>query len=207
MPPYVPANMIATQVLDPSRPEELVQPIYDRANISQTIPSSIVLFSIPIGQSTTLIRATAAASVSKTERDTNLRNAGVIPVKAFQVSGISLSLFHADLDSADNARDAALILNNGYLKFRTDDKDLITLPLSYIPVVNMIQAVATTATTTTMNAYASPMGNFFKLNPQITLSPNQPFQTTLYWDGTLTLDSAEGVDIQVMFYAQMKRPT
>ena len=73
-------------------PEDLWQPLYDRANIATTVPSSVAFFSTARGQSATLITGASAASKTKTYRDTNLDQPGVVPTKMFKFVGISWAI-------------------------------------------------------------------------------------------------------------------
>lgn len=202
MPPAVDARKI---VLNRMRPEEFGQPIYDRANVATTVPTSINLFSVPIGQSATLIRAATAASVAKTRRDTNLEQAGFIATRAHEIKGLALAIIHGDRDGAANAQDRAYIVDGGWLKFTVASKTILELPLIGIPILNDISAVATTVTATTINGLTGPRAPMYKLNPGITLDSGTNFSVELAWDGTITLGTT--ADIQLFMYGGMRRPT
>lgn len=64
-------------------PEDLWQPLYDRANYAAAGQSSLSFFSVPRGQSATLITLATAAAKIKTYRDTNMENSNVVPTKMF----------------------------------------------------------------------------------------------------------------------------
>jgi len=201
-----PAVRVENTVLDRSRPEDFVQPLYDRANIATTVPSSINFFSVPIGQTATLIRAATAGSVSKTRRDTNLEQAGIIPSRAVEIRGIAIGIVHSDRDGAANAQDRAFIVDGGWVKFVVaGSKTILEIPLLAIPIINDFQSVATTATTTTINALSGPKAPYFKLNPAIALEANTNFSIEVGWDGTITLGGT--CDMYMFLFGAMRRPT
>ena len=189
-------------------PEDLWQPLYDRANIATSVPSQVSFFSTPRGQQATLIRGTSASSVSKTFRDTNMENANVVPTKMFKFVGISWAIVHSSRNAATNAVDRELIRDGGYLHFRIVDKDLLYLPLIQLPELNPMTAVSTTATSTTINAYAGGGGAnipMYKLPIPITLNPFENFTLTLNFDGSITLSNT--LDIYIILQGYMRRPT
>jgi len=84
----VPADPLKAQGYRTQRaelPEDLWQPLYDSVNYPAAGSSQLSYFSIPRGQSATLITAGAAAAKTKTYRDTNMENANVVPTKMFEI--------------------------------------------------------------------------------------------------------------------------
>lgn len=206
MPRIRPAVSAQNIVLDRGRPEDFGQPLYDRANIATTVPSTITLFSVPIGQTATLIRASTAAAVAKTRRDTNMEQAGFIATRAYEVRGLALAIIHSDRDGAANAEDRELIRDGGWLKFTVaGSKTILEIPLIAIPVINDFAAVATTATTTTINGLCGPKSPMYKLQPAIALEAGTNFSVELSFDGTITLGAT--ADIQLFMFSGMRRPT
>lgn len=142
-------------------PEDLWQPLYDRANYAAAGTNQVAFFGVPKGQSATLlstfVAATAtwtAAAKSKTYRDTNIENSNVVPTKLFKTVGISWGMYHSVINAALNSVDREAVRGGGYLQFRIVDKDIIFLPLGLIPELNPIAATTQNA----VNAYAGGGG-------------------------------------------------
>ena len=194
--------------LDNSRPEEFAQPLYDRVNIATTVPSSISLFTNPIGSTVTLIRGSAAASAAKTRVHTNMEQAGFIATRAYQVNGLAIGIVHSDRDAATNAEDRDYIVDGAYLKFTlAGSKTILEIPLIALPIVNDFQSIITTATATTINALNGPKGSMYKLNPSITLPQSTNFAVTMDWDVSTAITLSNTADIYLLMFAGMRRPT
>ncbi len=191
-------------------PEDLWQPLYDRANVAATttVATQVAFFGTPKGQSATLITGTAAAAAkTKTYRDTNMENSNVVPTKMFKFTGISLAFVHRNPSGASsdtNAAERALILEGGYLQVRIVDKDILFLPLLAIPVLNPIAGV-----TGTSNFATNPGGGtgvaMYKLPIPVTLNPFENFSVTMNFDGTITTTAS--VDMYIFLQGFMRRPT
>ena len=193
------------QVLDNMRPEDLAQPLYDRGHLATTVPSTLSLFSIPIGQSATLIRQSTAAAVTKTRRDTNMEQAGFIATRAYQINGLAIAIVHLTREAATNAIDREYIRDGGWLRFTVAAKTILEIPLLQIPLMNDQVAASTTATNTTINAYAGPKASMWRFNPAVTMKATTNFNVELSFDGTITLNNE--ADIQLFMFAGMRRPT
>lgn len=139
-------------------PEDLWQPLYDRVNYAAGGSSSLAFFATPRGQSATLITQGTAASKVKTSRDTNIDNSNVVPTKLYKFVGMSVGYVHSNLTLATNANDRAIIRDGAYVNFRIVDKDILFLPLIAIPEMNPVAAVSSTATATSITAFASGGG-------------------------------------------------
>ena len=191
-------------------PEDLWQPLYDRANVAATttVATQVAFFGTSKGQSATLITGTAAAAAkTKTYRDTNMENSNVVPTKMFKFTGISLAFVHRNPSGASsdtNAAERALILEGGYFQMRIVDKDILFIPLLAIPVLNPIAGV-----TGTSNFATNPGGGtgvaMYKLPIPITLNPFENFSVTMNFDGTLTTTAS--VDMYIFLQGFMRRPT
>lgn len=191
-------------------PEDLWQPLYDRVNIATTVPAQSAFFSVPKGQSATLITGTATASISKSYRDTNIETANVVPTKMFKFVGISLGFVHVSQAAATNPVDRAMVQQAGYLQFRIVDKDLLFIPLIAIPVLNPYAGVATTANATTINADNGGAGQgvgMYKLPIPITLNPYENFSVTLNFTTAATVTLSNTLDLYVMLQGFQRRPT
>lgn len=190
-------------------PEDLSQPLYDRANFATTVPSQTSFYSVPKGQSATLITGTAAAAAkTKTFRDTNMENANVIPTKMFKIIGISIGIIHNTRQASTNGADLALLLDGQYLQVRIVDKDLLFLPLIAVPLLNPVQAVATTANATTMYVQNPGGGSgvgLYRLPIAITLNPYENFTITTNNDGSVTMTNS--IDMYMFLHSMMRRPT
>jgi hypothetical protein len=188
-------------------PEDLWQPMYDRANYATGGTSEIGFFSTPRGQSATLITAGAAASKVKSYRDTNNENANVVPTKMFKIVGMSIAVVHATYTAATNADDRSKVKDGSYFQFRIVDKDVLFLPTIFIPEVNPIVSASTTVTATTVNSAATGGGgsSMYKFPIPITINPYENFSLSMKFDGTVTVTNT--LDIYVVLHAYMRRPT
>jgi len=203
----VPADPLKAQGFRTQRaelPEDLWQPLYDRANYPAAGTTTVSFFSVARGQSATLITAGAAAAKVKTNRDTNMENANVVPTKMFKFIGISLGFAHEDEGEAANPADRDRLRTGAYFRFRIVDKDLLFLPLVALPEVNPFVIATTTATLGTAGGGGQnvPM---YKLPIAITLNPYENFTVEINLDGTVTLTKA--IDIYVILQGYMRRPT
>lgn len=189
-------------------PEDLWQPLYDRSNIATTVPSETTFFSVPKGQSATLITGTSAASKVKTFRDTNIETANVIPSKMHVILGVSLGYIHVDPDNIANLQDRELVRNNTYFKLRVIDKDILYLPTLAIADLNPVSAVSTTKTDTTGIASQGGGGfgiRMYKLPVKLTINPYENFTISLNCDGSVTLTGT--LDVVCILQGFMRRPT
>jgi hypothetical protein len=192
-------------------PEDLWQPLYDRVNYAVAGASQLSFFSVPKGQSATLLTTYTAATFtylsgakSKTYRDTNIENSNVVPTKLFKTVGISWGMFHSVLNAAGNASDREVIRQGGFLQFRIVDKDIIFLPLSLIPEVNPMVA----STANSINGYAGGGGQnvpMYKFPIPITLNPYENFLVTMQFDFSPVPTTT--LDVQCVLHAYMRRPT
>lgn len=213
-PPADPANFAKFRTQMREQPEDIWQPVYDRVNYPAAGSGELAFFSVPLGGSATLIRAGAAATVNKTRRDTNLEQQGVIPTKAFQVHGFSLTLIPLQQAIAGAATpsihdDMTRILAGGFLEFRIVDKPYIYLPLHKIPATGTLRgSIATTATGTTMaGAGGSGTGaprDIYWIGVPLTLDPYQNFSARVQFDGTVAL--VQTFDLQLFLEGYMRRP-
>src|ERR1051326_155915 len=108
-------------------PEDIWQPVYDKVNYPAAGSNELIFFSTPVGGSATLIRAGAAGTVSKTRRDTNLEQQGVIPTKAFKIHGFSICYIPvqqavAQANTQSIVDDMQRLMFGGFMEFRIVDK-------------------------------------------------------------------------------------
>lgn len=189
-------------------PEDLWQPLYDRTNIATSVPSESTFFSVPKGQSATLVTGESSGSKTKTFRDTNIETANVIPSKMHVIVGVSLGYSHVTKDDINNLTDRDLIRDNTYFRLRIIDKDILYLPAMAIPDLNPISAATTTLTG--VSGVASQGGGGFgirmyKLPVKLTINPYENFTCSLNNDGTVTLNNT--LDVVCVLQGFMRRPT
>src|SRR3972149_7527045 len=191
-------------------PEDVWQPLYDRVNIATTLPGQVSFFSVPKGQTATLITGTATAVIAKSYRDTNIETANVVPTKMFKFVGISLGFVHLNNNLASNTTSRNMVTKAGYLQFRIVDKDLLFIPLIAIPYVNPFAAVATTTGATDIMADNPGAGQgigMYKLPIPITLNPYENFSVTLNFTTAASVTIAETLDVYVILQGFQRRPT
>ena len=197
-------------------PEDLWQPLYDRAHWDAPGLTTVNWFAISRGQSTELFTTHAAvgtwstASRAKTFRDTNIENSNVVPTKMFKIVGVSLGYIHIDnaIAVTRNTSDREAVKSGGYLTFRIVDKDIIFLPLITIPEVNPVTGVATTANATTLSASSSGGGQnvpMYKFPIPITINPYENFTVSANFDSGLVTNG--DMNIYLILHAYMRRPT
>lgn len=196
-------------------PEDLWQPLYDRANYPAAGTSLLSFYAIPRGQSATLLNTFVtgtdtwtAAAKGKTFRDTNMENANVVPTKLFKAVGISWGIVHSVVNAVDNAVDREVLRGGGFLQFRIVDKDIIFLPLILIPELNPWSAVSTTVTASTILGTAGGGGQnvpMYKFPINITLNPYENFTVQLNFDNAPPLNAT--ADIVLVLHSYMRRPT
>lgn len=196
------------------QPGDMWHPLYDRVNYPAAGANELIFFSTPVGGSATLIRAGFASTVSKTRRNTNMEQQGVIPTKAFKLHGFSLTFI--PLQQAVGAANTANIFDDicrfaygGLLEFRIVDKPYIFLPLYKIPATGVIRgSVATTATATTIiggdgTGTGSPR-DIYWISVPLVLDPYQNFSARMQFDRTVAL--TQTFDVQLFLEGLMRRP-
>ena len=199
------------QTQNAATPEDFGQPLYDTMEFPAAGVASLSFFSVPQGQSTTLIRAGAAATYPKTYRDTNMQNANVVPTKMFKFIGVSVAFRHLTEGIVTNPADRDKIRMGGWLQFRIVDKDILFLPLAHIPEVNPFLVGSTTLNSTTLLGTSGGGGNnvpMYVFGVPVTLKPYENFQFNMFFDiGAANVTTTNAVDIIVTLHALMRRPT
>lgn len=196
-------------------PEDLWQPQYDRVNYPAAGTGELAFFSVPLGGSATLIRAGAAGTFNKTRRDTNLEQQGVIPTKAFQLHGFSMTLIPVQQAVAVAGTQSILddmqrLLFGGFLEFFLIDKPYMVIPLHKLPatgIINGTAAGAFTAGNVAVGAGGAGTGSprdIYWLGVPLTIDPYQSFRARFQFDGTVTL--VQTFDIQLFMEGYLRRP-
>jgi hypothetical protein len=208
-----PINAQAYATQNHASPEDLFQPIYDRVNYAAGGTNQLSLFSQPQGAFVTLNVGGAAAVKNKSYRDTNMETAGVIATKRFTIIGMAINYIPAQQAIANALTprigdDIMILKNGGYCEFRIGDKPLLYMPSNLIPESNPIAAIASTANNVTImgtgaaGAIPYPM---MKFAIPVTINPQETFKFTMTFDGSPAISQA--TDIQVVFFAFMRRPS
>lgn len=206
------AQRYATQ--RPYSPEDLAQPLYDRINYPAAGATELRCFTQPLGSVVTLNQAgVALATKTKSYRDTNMDNAGVVPTKRYTFTGLSINYVplqqtYTAANTAAIGDDILRLMNGGYIEFRIVDKPLLYVPLNLIPSSNPINSISTTvnaSTTMGTGALAAIPFPMFKFAIPITLNPYENFSFIIRFDGTVTI--TQSTDIQVVLHAFMRRPS
>lgn len=203
-----PLQAQAFKTQDTNRPEDIWQPLYDRVNYPAAGQLETTFFANPKGTSATLVRGVATATVNKTDRDTNLTNASVVPAKMFKVIGLSIGYIHAGLTNATNQNDRSNWRNNSYIKYRIVDKDILIVPTLAIPELNPICGVATTTNATNMIAEVGGGGpglGMYLFPVPLIMMPYENFTVVAVNDGAQTVTVT--MDVCLMLQAYMRRPT
>jgi hypothetical protein len=202
-------------------PEDIWQPVYDRKNYPAAGAFELIFFSIPVGGSDTLIRAGTAASVTKTRRDTNLEQQGVIPTKAFKIHGFSLCFVPVQQAVSATALggtgstpsiidDMQRLMYGGFLEFRIVDKPYLYLPLHKIPATGILRGVAAFAATGALSAVSAggpgtgAPRDIYWIGIPLVLDPYQNFSARLQFDGSPALNQT--FDIQLFMEGYLRRP-
>ncbi len=218
--PRDPAQFARYRTQMRERPEDIWQALYDRVNYPVGgVAGDLNFFATPLGGSVTLILksgagAAAAVNKSKSFRDTNLPNQGVLPAKAFQIHGFSLH-YIALQQAVGGAQtpsivdDTTILMNGGFIEVRLIDKPYFVLPLVRIPDPGTLRAMAaTTATATTMVSSAGPgtgsPRDIYWITPPLTIDPYQNFTVRASWDGAPAIGQTN--DLQLFLEGFTRRP-
>jgi len=210
-----PGNFAGFRTQMRESPEDIWQPVYDRVNYPAAGSAELTFFSTPVGGTATLIRAGVAAAVQKTRRDTNLEQQGVIPSKAFQVHGFSLTLIPLQQAVAVAGTQSILddmqrLLFGGFLEFRLVDKPYLYLPLHKLPstaIFNGSFAGAFTAGNVAASGGGVGTGSprdIYWLTVPLTIDPYQGFSLRFQFDGVVAL--VQTFDLQIFLEGLMRRP-
>ena len=189
----------------PGTQDEIYAPLYDSLVYPAAGTNQLTFFAVPIGQGVTSAPGGAGA---KTENDTNLTNAGLLPLgNRFYCTGVELIFFpfnnpapgaaSADSILGRNWNDTWAFAKGGWLRFRIQNRDyILDGPIQNFPSVARLAGVASITSTLTTGAttaneidYASLAGMPYNLVP-VFIESNQSFVLTLNWIAPIALPSA-----------------
>lgn len=216
-------NLQQHRVTVPGVTDEIYAPLYDFATYAAAGQTTLTFFAIPQGQGTT----TAPGAVgTKTEADTNLTNAAILPRdNSFYCTGIEVVLFPgsastfgpgggalADAVAGRFWNDVYAIGKSGWLKFRVGGRDyIVDGPLMNFPTTQGLGGVAAVATNMTTGAttlaeieYARFVGQAYTMVP-VWILPNQNFSVTMNWPAVVATPSTVAARIGVRLRGRFTR--
>lgn len=185
-------NLAAHRVTVPGVQDEIYAPLYDSVAYPQAGATQLNFFSTPIGQGTT---SAPGATGVKTEADTNMTNAGLLPKgNRFYCTGIEFNFLPAALPgntgalatTGQNTNDVYEVANSGWVRFRVQNRDyVLDGPLGVFPPLNRLAVASTpasvvTATTIVQVDYAAFGGVPYNIVP-VFIEENQGFGVQVNW--------------------------
>lgn len=198
-----PADLASHVASIPSQQDEIYSPLYDSAAYAAAGQQNLTFFALPIGQGVT---SAPGAVGAKTEADTNLTNAGLLPKgNRFYCTGIEFQFFPgnnpgfgatADASLGRNWNDVYAAMKSGWVRFRIQNRDyLLDGPLiNFPPVARLAGAFSVTSTLTAGAAtageidYATAAGAPYNIVP-VYIESNQAFTVQVNWPAVVALPS------------------
>ena len=187
----------------PGSQDEIYSPLYDSAVYAAAGQLQLTFFALPIGQGTT---SAPGATGTKTENDTNLTNAGLLPKgNRFYCTGLEFLFFPgnnpgfgatADAQLGRNWNDVFAVAKGGWVRLRIQNRDyILDGPIQNFPPVTRLAGVGSVTSTLTAGAatageidYASIAGMPYNLVP-VYIESNQAFTVQLNWGAAIALPS------------------
>lgn len=167
--------------------------LYDYTTYAAAGQAQLNFFQTPVGQS------------SKTNEDTNMTNAGMLPApQAFFVTGIEVYFYPAPALAVFGAEAVAAALNDlqnfanhGFLQFTIGTKTIAQAPIMRFPPTCGLSVTAAAADASTVAgaqqtriAYGSMSGRPYDLGAGVLIPSTQNFNVSLNW-GTVQAVSAQ----------------
>lgn len=196
-------DLSAHRVTVPGTQDEIYAPLYDSATYAAAGQTQLTFFALPIGQGTT---TAPSATGAKTEADTNLTNAGLLPKgNRFYCTGIEFQFYPgnnpgfgatADAQLGRNWNDVYAVSKSGWIRFRIQNRDyILDGPLANFPPVTRLAGIAAVTSTLTAGAataaeidYAQFAGMPYNINP-VYIESNQSFTVQANWPAAVALPS------------------
>lgn len=203
----------------PGKQDEIYSPLYDYQSYAAAGQLQLNFFALPIGQGTT---SAPGATGAKTEADTNLTNAGLLPKgNRFYCTGLEVLLFPgnnpgagaaADSIAGRNWNDVYAVAKSGWLRFRIQNRDyVLDSPLINFPPVTRLAGAAAVATNLTAGAstfgeidYAVFAGMPYSIVP-VFIESNQSFSVQVNWPALVALPSTTAGRIGVRLRGRLIR--
>jgi hypothetical protein len=194
----------------PGKQDEVANPLYDTLAYPAAGTNQLIFFAQPIGQGAT---TAPGAAGTKTEADTNMTNAGLLPAgNQFFVTGIEFHFWPGVLPgqgaAADNLagrfwNDVWTFLTAGWVRFRIQNRDYaLDGPTLNFPPTTRLAGVASITSTLTAGAatmdqinYAAAAGAPYHMVGQ-TITSNQAFSVQLNYPALVALPSTTAARVQ-----------
>lgn len=205
LPRITAAQLAAHRTTVPGQSDEIYAPLYDSVAYPAAGSNQLTFFALPIGQGVT---SAPGAAGTKTEADTNLTNASLLPTgNRFYVTGIELQFFPGLNPAAGPVADATVgqfwndvyaFLTAGWLKFRIQNRDyIVDGPALNFPPVARLAGIASVTSTLTAGAatmdqieYASAAGAPYHIVPTY-ITSNQAFTVQLNYPALVAMPSTK----------------
>lgn len=202
-------DLVDHRVTVPGTQDEIFSPLYDSATYAAAGQTQLTFFALPIGQGTT----TAPGAIgAKTEADTNLTNAGLLPKgNRFYCTGLEFQFYPgnnpgfgagADANLGRNWNDVYAAAKSGWVRFRIQNRDyILDGPIGNFPPVTRLAGVASLTSTLTAGAataaevdYAQFAGMPYNIVP-VYIESNQAFTVQINWPAAVPLPSTTAARI------------
>ncbi len=195
------ADLSSHRVTVPGVQDEIYSPLYDSVAYPIAGATSLTFFSTPIGQGTT---TAPNATGTKTEADTNMTNAGLLPKgNRFYCTGLEFNFLPFNMPgntgalaiTGQNLNDVYAVSRAGWARFRIQNRDyVLDGPLGVFPPLNRLAVSSTpasvvTATTIVQADYAAFGGVPYNIVP-VFIESNQSFQVQVFFPAAVALPSA-----------------
>lgn len=212
-------DLSAHRVTVPGVSDEIFSPLYDFATYAAAGQTQLNFFSTPIGQGTT---SAPGASGPKTEADTNMQNAGLLPKgNRFYLTGLEVLFFPgspigaggvADATAAQFVQDMYAIGKSGWMRLRIQNRDyVLDGPLCVFPPIERLDGFAAMCTNLTTGAatfsqvdYASWAGVPYQIVPTF-IESNQFFGVQMNWPIAVATPSTIAARIGVRLRGRLIR--
>ena len=197
------ADLASHRVTVPGMQDAIYAPLYDSNTYLAAGQLNMTFVSTPIGQGVT---TAPGATGAKTEADTNLTNAGLLPKgNRFYCTGIEFQFYPgnnpgfgatADAQLGRNWNDVYAVAKSGWIRFRIQNRDyILDGPLLNFPPVTRLAGAASVTSTLTAGAatageidYAAFAGMPYNIVP-VFIEANQAFTVQVFWPALVALPS------------------
>lgn len=192
---------IASHVVQiPGTQDAIYAPLYDSLAYAAAGQLQLNFFAVPIGQGATTAPGAAGA---KTEADTNLTNAGLLPNgNRFYCTGLEFNFIPGSVPgntgalatTGQNVNDVNAVAKAGWARFRIQNRDyVLDGPLGVFPPANRLVVASTpasvvTATTIVQTDYAAFGGMLYNIVP-VWIPSNTAFSVQVNFPALVPLPS------------------
>ena len=203
LPRITAAQLAAHRTTVAGQSDEIYAPLYDSIAYPAAGASQLTFFALPLGQGVT---SAPGAAGTKTEADTNLTNAGLLPAgNRFYCTGVEFQFYPGVLPGTGAAADstAGSFWNDvwafnkaGWVRFRIQQRDyIVDGPAINFPSSARLAGIASITSTLTAGAstldqiqYASAAGAPYHIVPTY-ITSNQAFSVQLNYPALVPLPS------------------